>query len=657
MQKDIMMSAPAEKGRGLDWLIVQLDARDSVVDEVTAKRLLTEARLSEEEMARYVEPRADSYARRSVVRRENYELLVLTWMPGQGSVAHDHSGSLCGLKVVRGVLTEQIFESGPDGQVRATTASQLAAGQITIDPGVIVHSLANPADSTEVLVTVHLYSPPLPEVRRYAVATEAPAEIFRRKAPAAAPIIVIIGGGFTGTMTLANLLREAEKTPAPLRIIMIDRQPAVGEGIAYRTNDSRHLLNVPVEKMSAWCDRPDDFLNFARAGDPSVKRGDFLPRKLYGQYVRQSLLAIAKSSNGLGSVEIVRDDATKLIPASTSSGWEVQTAGGCSIHADVVIVTLGHRPPTEQFIRRWKGPRTRFVADPWAALVLSQIGPDESVLILGSGLTAVDALLTLDRSDRTAPLTVVSRRGLLPREHAQEPKMADDVSPLVARWLDPSQPLKARELVRSLRERIRTAVNSGIDWRQVIDGLRQSTAKIWERLDLAERARFLRHVRPFWEVHRHRMAPAVADKLAELQARGILDLTAGALVSAQAEAGGIDVTLNCRGSTDTRRLRVEWVINCTGPGIHHRRSTHPILAPLIEAGVLCDDPLGLGLCTDASGRAIDSNGTAHGNLLVAGTLRKSTLWESTAVPELRQQAAIAAHVALQTLSFGCDCSA
>lgn len=646
---DMLPSASTEIRRGLNWLVSQLDALNSIVDEKTVRRLLAQLNLTEEEVAQYVEPRPGSYARRSVVRRENYEVLVLTWKPGQGSAAHDHSGSLCGLKVVQGCLTEQLYASGRDGQVRPTTASQVAAGKIIVDPGVVVHSLSNLADSSDLLVTLHVYSPPLPEVRRYAVAAKPPADLFLRAAPPEARVIAIIGGGFTGTMILANLLQQARPAPAPLHFVLIDRQPAVGEGIAYRTNDSRHLLNVPAGKMSCWPDRPDDFLNFARSLDPAVKAGDFLPRKLYGQYVRQTMLDLAELSDARLSVEIIRDEAASLAPNSSPSNWTVTTAANRTLSADLAIITLGHRPPAEQFIRRWKGPRTRFIEDPWSALVLSQIGPDEPVMILGSGLTAVDAILTLDRDDRTAPLTVVSRRGLLPQPHASEPKVAGDVSSLLARWLDPSQPLKACDLVRALREHIQSAADQGIDWRQVIDGLRPAIARIWERLSLAERACFLRHVRPFWEIHRHRMPPAVAGRLSHLRARKILDLTAGALVTAEADTDVINVTLSSRGCHGTRQVRVAWVVNCTGPGIHHRRSTHPILCPLIESGVLSDDGLGLGLRTDAEGRALDANGRPQANLLVAGTLRKSTLWESTAVPELRQQAATAAAVALRAV--------
>jgi uncharacterized NAD(P)/FAD-binding protein YdhS len=244
----------------------------------------------------------------------------------------------------------------------------------------------------------------------------------------------------------------------------------------------------------------------------------------------------------------------------------------------------------------------------------------------------------------------------LPQAHAIAHQAADDLTSLVARWTDPCHPLKMRELVRTLREHLEVAGVNGIDWRQVIDGLRPHTARIWERLSLSERARFLRHVRPFWEIHRHRMAPVVLERLAELRARKILTLTAGTLVSAAADTDGIDITLSCRGSALTRTLQVAWVINCTGPGIHHRRSTHPILRPLFDSGILCDDTLGLGLRTDADGRAIKADGEVHSNLLIAGTLRKSTLWESTAVPELRQQSAVVARMALHEITRTTACA-
>jgi len=634
--------------RGLAWLVGELDACTGVLDETSARRLLARAQLDRAEVQPYIEQRADSYARRCVVRRENYEVLVLTWSPTQGSVAHDHSGSLCAMKVVQGSLTEQLFEESPDGRARKTTATSIGAGEILVDPGVVVHSLVNGLPD-EVLVTVHIYSPPLPEVRRYAVAECPVPRLFRRPASPDARVVAIVGGGFTGLMALANLLRFGNDSAMPLHIVLIDRQPAMGEGIAYRTNDARHLLNVPAGRMSAWPDLPESFLNYARTKNPSAGPYDFLPRKIYGQYVRDTMLDLAEAAGNHLSAAVVHDEVELLAP-SASSGWTIETATGRYIHADLAILAVGHRPPDDPLKNGWIGPRTRLVTDPWASLVLSQIGPDEPVLLIGSGLTAVDVILTLSRPDRVAPIIAISRRGLMPMPHLREPKAAAELPALVDDLLDGDRTLTTRRLVSMLRRHMAAACESGVEWQQVIDGLRPELSRLWKRLGVDERSRFLRHMRPFWEVHRHRMAPAVADTIDRLRNAKLLEVAAGALVAASADSDGIGVTFSRRGTSATRTERVSWVVNCTGPGVHNRHATHPFLRPLLNDGTLSNDELSLGLLTDDTGRALDASGNVHQDLLVAGTLRKATLWESTAVPELRQQAQTAARTALAALS-------
>jgi uncharacterized NAD(P)/FAD-binding protein YdhS len=634
--------------RGLAWLVGQLDTCQGPLDESTVSRLLSQANLDCSEVAPYIESRADTYARRCVVRRENYEVLVLTWLPLQGSVAHDHSGSLCALKVVKGCLTEQHYREASDGHVRRTDASGLSAQGITVDPGVVIHSLANCLPD-EVLVTVHVYSPPLPEARRYAVSETSPHGLFLRPAPPDAKVIAIVGGGFTGLMTMANLLRFGQDETAPLHILLIDRQPAAGDGAAYRTTDARHLLNVPAYGMSAWPDRPDDFVAFARTKDPSVSPDDFLPRRIYGDYVRQTMLSLAEASGEHLSAEIVRDEVTRLKP-SNISGWSIETANGRYAHADLVILAVGHRPPNDPISSGWKGPRSRFICDPWASLALSQIGPEEPVMLIGTGLTAVDVILTLNRPDRVAPLISISRRGLVPLPHLRQRKTPARLSGLIEQWLDPATPLTIRCLVSTLRQSVDAAVEQGLEWQQVMDALRPSIAKLWARLAKKERCRFLRHVRPFWEIHRHRTAPAIADTIQHLRQAGTLQVTAGTLISACADSDGVDVVYSRRGSQTRHSVRVSWVVNCTGPGVHNRHSTHPFLRPLLESGTLANDDLCLGLLADDLGRAIDLHGHTHPDLLIAGTLRKATLWESTAVPELRQQAQTSARTALAALA-------
>jgi uncharacterized NAD(P)/FAD-binding protein YdhS len=634
--------------RGLAWLVSELDRFAGPLEEQTVRKLLLQMSLEPADVAPYVQQQAESYARRCVVRRENYELLVLTWRPSQGSVAHDHSGSLCGLKVVEGALTEQLFERVPDGRVRMASAARVHSGGILVDPGVIVHALSNDPGSPDVLVTVHIYSPPLPEVRRYAVAESLPPKLFTRRSRPDARVVAIIGGGVTGVMTMANLLRFGNDAE-PLHIVLIDRQPAIGEGVAYRTTDARHLLNVPAGRMSVWPDRPDDFVSFARSKNPSITPDDFLPRKIYGQYVRDTMLALADAANERHTAVVLQDEVTRLSPC-IPSGWEIVTAKRRTIRAGLAVLAVGHRPPDDPMSNRWTGPRHRFVADPWAALVLSQIGPDEPVLLIGSGLTAVDVILTLSRAGRRASITAVSRRGLMPMPHLKQPKLAFALPDCSVRWLDPALPLDIRTLFFALRRHIAAMHEQGIEWQRIIDSLRPIVPHLWERLSVVDRSRFFRHVRPFWEVHRHRMAPAVAEAIGRLRQNKMLEVKAGTLVSAVADDDGIHVTFAPTGSVRQTTVRVSWVVNCTGPGAHNRHTTHPFLRPLLEAGTLLNDELCLGLITDRLGRAMDASGRTLPDLLVAGTLRKATLWESTAVPELVQQAHTVAHVALSALS-------
>ena len=629
-------------------LVDELDARKGVLDESTVRQLLIQATLDWPEVAPYVEPRTDTYARHWVVRRENYEVLVLTWSPSQGSVAHDHAGSLCGLKVVKGHLTEQQYEKMPDGRVQRTTATRIGPQEISIDPGLIVHSLANSA-LNEVLVTVHIYSPPLRDLRSYVIAENLPPRLFLRPARPDARVIAIVGGGFSGLMTLANLIRFGNEAARPLHVILIDRQTSIGDGVAYRTTNARHLLNVPARRMSAWPDMPEDFVTFAQSNDPLVGPDDFLPRKIYGHYLRKTVSDFAEATREHLSAEVMHDEVTHLAPFS-SSGWSVKTASGRSIQADLAILAVGHLPPNDPLANTWSGPRVRYVTDPWASLALSSIEPDEPVLLIGSGLTAVDAILTLNRPDRVAPLIAISRRGLIPLPHLRTQRAAAVLSGFADEFLNSATPMTICQLASILRRHIATASESGGDWQQVIDALRPMIPRLWGRLDVEERSRFLRHLRPFWEIHRHRMAPAVANAIDHLRREKTLEIVAGSMIAATADADGIDVTFSRRGLSAPRTARVSWVVNCTGPGAHNRHGTHPFLRPLLDAGTICNDELGLGLLTDDSGRAIGVSKDARQDLLVAGTLRKATLWESTAVSELRQQAQTIAHTALDALS-------
>lgn len=467
---------------------------------------------------------------------------------------------------------------------------------------------------------------------------------------ASAPTIAIIGGGFSGSISAANLLRLASTNNTPLNVVLIERREALGRGVAYGTTDPLHVLNVPAARMSAWVDQPEHFLSWARARTPSVSPGDFLPRREYGQYVQETLHAAASASSA-AELHIMHDEAID-VARDASGDWTIRLSSGPAIQAHAAILAVGHRPPTDPLAAIWTGPRDRFISDPWSSGALAAIKPDEPVLILGSSLTAIDALLSLHAPERarTAHTWLVSRRAMLPHAHLDKPNPPADVAALAASLLDPAETLTARRLLAAVRGRARALEPNG-DWRTIVDALRPHTAAICNALPLNERRRFIDRVRPFWEIHRHRMAPHIARNIAELRAAGRFELIAGRVTSATATDSTITTRLRRRGdlSTDPKSeltLQTSWVINCTGPTPSNCAVSSPLIAALLRHAAVRVDELGLGIDTQAPGHAIDAEGQPNANLFVVGTLRKPATWESTAVPELRQQAAAVAQAAL-----------
>jgi uncharacterized NAD(P)/FAD-binding protein YdhS len=631
----------------LDALVAQLASHGAALDSQRITSVLSGADLSLDDVAPFVHERADSYARRRVARTEVFEMLVMTWRPSQGSAPHDHAGSACVLRVICGRISESTCALGKDGRVARGPDVTHGEGEIVVDRGGGIHVLRNGADET--LVTLHVYSPPLAELRRYSARDpgRAPAPLFTRARSTDAGVIGIVGGGFSGTMVAAHVIRRASRAGRPVHVVLFDRHSSFGEGPAYRTSESAHLLNVPAAKMSAWPEQPAHFYEWAHAADPSVKPTDFLPRKLYGEYVRTTFDSVAAEASDAVTAEIRQDEVRAI--ARSRRGFVLTGASGRETTVDALVLATGHRPPDDPLRRCWSGPRTRYITDPWASLALTAIAPDEPVLILGTGLTTVDVLLTLGREKRDGSIVALSRRGLLPEAHAPTPVKPFEATAWVKELRERPGGLTARSLLRAVRTQIELAAARGEDWRAVIDGMRPHTPKLWSALPEREARRFLRHVRGFWEVYRHRMAPQVAARVSSMRESGVFRPMAGRVLGAVGDANGVTVTVRPRGAALTKTLRVAWVVNCTGPGVDATCGTDPAVASLLRSGDLVADALGLGVIAGPRGEAIDARRRPTSDLIVVGTLRKPQLWESTAVPELRAQAAEAADAVVRFL--------
>jgi uncharacterized NAD(P)/FAD-binding protein YdhS/predicted metal-dependent enzyme (double-stranded beta helix superfamily) len=594
-----------------------------------------------------IEPTRAGYSRQRVARTEFFEILVAAWLPGQSTGAHDHAGSASAFKILSGTAQETLYARAPDSMVDPIGTRDWHEGEVGLDAGDVIHAVRNACAAGKLLVSVHVYALPLRQLRRFTVRPEgwpAAAAVPRRRA-AGALTVVIVGGGFSGAMVAAHLLRRTVQSSRSLHVVVIDRQSSIAEGSAYRTVDASHLLNVRACNMSAWSDRPDDFLQWARRRDPAVGPDSFLPRAIYGEYLRETLCQ-ALAQTGFQSSFEIRADEVDTIERCSAGGWRVHCAQRAAIEADVVVLATGHRPVVDPLKGCWSGARTRYIEDPWGSGALSSIEPDETVCLLGTGLTAVDTLLSLLRQTRTGRIMALSRRGVMPAVHAPIALPAIDPREWLERLLHRGDPLTARAVGAAIRRAVVEAERTGQDWRQIIDGLRPHNSRIARALPRAEMSRFLRHARPFWEAMRHRMAPAVAERVTVAAAAGLFSTAAARVLSARGALDRVTMTIRRRGEPVLETVHYDWIVNCTGPGCGRGVGVPAVIEGLIKAGHVEEDALGLGVRTTPEGRAV-ARGRVVDDLLVVGSLRKPDQWESTAVPELRVQAARAADLMMQ----------
>jgi uncharacterized NAD(P)/FAD-binding protein YdhS len=441
-------------------------------------------------------------------------------------------------------------------------------------------------------------------------------------------VIAVIGAGFSGVMTALHLLRQASQ----VKVVLVERRGPLGLGAAYATDDPAHRLNVRAGNMSAWPDRPNDFVDWLAARDLGVGPGGFATRGDYGRYLQGLLTAMAGSPAAAGRLLITPDEITAL--ERSGDGWTLTCGMGRTLAAGAVVLALGNPPPCPPApIDEAFASSGAYVADPWRWQPGALPPGDGPILLLGTGLTMVDAALSLARAAPDRPLIALSRRGLTPRQHQGAPP-APPPDP-------PSSSLSPMAALAWLRD---AAARHG--WRTAVDAARPATQALWRGWSLKQRSAFLRHGRAFWDVHRHRLSPQVAGQVATLRDSGQLRILAGKLQHVTLlDDQSVAVTWRPRGQTGTRRLAAALVVNCTGPSTDVERSTEPLIAALAGQGLVRADPLRLGLDIDAGHRVLDIQGRAHPTLFAVGPITRGALWEINAVPDIRSQAAeVAARV-------------
>jgi uncharacterized NAD(P)/FAD-binding protein YdhS len=452
--------------------------------------------------------------------------------------------------------------------------------------------------------------------------------------------IVIVGAGFSGTVLAANLLRLP--LSGPTDIVLIERGPAMGRGVAYADREFPYLLNVPAARLSADSQDPLQFLRFAQRREPQIGGEDFLPRALYGDYLQDVLLQAERAAPHSTRLLRIFDDVRDITQRGAARPFAVEFAGRPPIEADRVILALGNPLPRLLPWAAAVGGHRAYRPDPWDLPKTFAAG--DSVLIVGNGLTMADVVSALSQDPARAPfLHTVSRRGLIPlAQTAFRPTaVQEDGEALLARLDSIRQVLAvSRELARDIQEK-------GGDWREVVTFIRHLAPAIWRRLPEAEQRRFVRHLQAHWDIHRHRVPPELGAHIAALRSSGKLQVNAGRIVSVTAAGEQLRVVWRARGSRGpAATLTVDLVVNATGPDYSLRRSADPLLQSLRAAGLVSEDALDLGLRTARHGACVDAQGAANSDLYYLGPMLRAGHWEATAATELRNHAEkLAAHLA------------
>jgi uncharacterized NAD(P)/FAD-binding protein YdhS len=433
--------------------------------------------------------------------------------------------------------------------------------------------------------------------------------------------VAIVGGGCSGLLTAVQLVRSGFRD----RMILVEPRERLGAGLAYSTSFVEHLLNVPAGRMSALTHKPSHFLEWLRAGQwPGASADSFAPRKMYGEYLQDLFRQTIGTRTDVAFIHIRAEAVDSVVDGN---GARLALSDGTTIRAKKVVLALGNpaSSPTPSLLRR--GLEDRWHLSPWFGDTLRVRFPGERVLLLGTGLSAVDSALALKGQETPCEIYMLSRRGALPEVHDLRS---------VGMPTTLGRHRNVRLLFRDLRAQVRVARRSGLGWRPIVDALRPISNDVWRELPIADRQRFLRHLKTYWEPHRHRLAPEVGARFDGHRARG-LKVIAGRLqdVSSCGRANRVRILLRGGGPAV---LDVDRIISCTGVHENYADSPRPLIHSLVKNGLARPNDLGIGFRTDRHGALLDAAGSPSSVFFTLGPPLRGELIETTAVPEIRDQA-------------------
>lgn len=457
--------------------------------------------------------------------------------------------------------------------------------------------------------------------------------------------ILIIGGGLSGTMLAVQLLR----LPGQRRILIIEPRAELGRGEAYSAVELGHTLNGNAARMSVDPDNPDDLTQWltahiAAGGWPESAEQNvpvselFPPRGLFGVYVQQRLAEARVAGARHGStVEHVRAEVVDL--QTDADSVQLTLNDGQHLNGAFAVLATGMFPAARTPQKDSSGLNAAAL-DPWDVAAMRQLDPQSTVLIIGSGLTMVDAVVSLEQAGHRGPIDVFSRHGLLPHVRRQPPAWVDFLAQ------DPGI-RTPRQLLHELRRQCLDAIAQGIDWQAPLDTVRAHIGRLWSQATDVQRRQFVRHVRPWWESHHHRSPPLSAALVERLHNAGRLRIQAASFKGLEPSTQqGVSIRIRPRGESETRVVHGAALINSSGIEYDWRRVARPLPQQLLARGLVRPGPLALGITAAVDGAVLDAEGQVASRLFAMGPPLRGMWWESTAVTDVALQAkALAARLA------------
>lgn len=455
--------------------------------------------------------------------------------------------------------------------------------------------------------------------------------------------VAIVGGGASGTLTAVQLLHGAAERGLGLRIALIDEHGRHGAGVAYSTEHDAHLLNAVASQMSAFPTKPDHLIRWANAAGGSgpdaqpVTGTTFLRRAAYGRYLRDVLAEAERHARPAG--QLTRLTGRVLAIRRNDTGPAVRVVlGDGHLDADAAVLAVGNTPAALPFDAP---PTSRVISDPWRPGALAGLrgctepGP---VVIVGTGLTMLDQAIAITAVRPDVTVHAVSRHGVLPRTHP-----GTGPSPGQSVWLPIMSRTTEQVRLTELAWQIRTAVAaSPAHWHDVLCSLRPYVPGLWHRMPVEDKRTFLRQLARYWEIHRHLVPPPTASRIAALRLSGRLAIHRGRVQAVRPDDERLRVLVDS--ADDTLELQASWLINGTGATTDVTANASPLLHDLFRSGLARPDPLRLGIDASTDGAVLDSAGTPSDVLFALGPPLRGLWYETTAIPEIREQAAALAQL-------------